>query len=190
MAIHVRVWTGSGTARVTDMTNAGKRGKKCSVLCVHGVASSYHWSGPAEKMAASYTDNLVRLADEFDRAERFEDLQVLMFRLMVAARSDGVPEGLLKLHEEEVRGVDAPKEPLTAGIPGVWSGGADEGGVSLSALNDVNEWREVSHRMTDARAYDLAKKVWGKVKEAASCHEAASILRDGGVRLHGWCGMD
>ena len=29
MPIHVQIWTGASSARVTDMTNAGKRGKTC-----------------------------------------------------------------------------------------------------------------------------------------------------------------
>ena len=37
MAIHVQVWTGSGTARITDMTNAGKRGKTCRRLRFSGA---------------------------------------------------------------------------------------------------------------------------------------------------------
>jgi hypothetical protein len=92
--------------------------------------------------------------------------------------------------ELTVRGVDAPKEPLQAGVEGKWSAGADESGVSLSQLDDVNEWREITHGQMPARAYELARKVWDRVKAARTRIEASDIPTAASCKLHGYCGLN
>jgi hypothetical protein len=186
--VHVQTWVGSAT--VTDMTNAGKTGKRCRVLRVSG-ASWDEWAGDdVQKLAARLTRQIIRLLNELDTANCFAMVRDRLTELVDEARADGVPEGYLSIHDEEIRGIDAPRPVLTAGVEGVWSGSVDEGGVSLHALDDVNQWRECTHGQTGAAAYKIASAVWGRVKEAKTLHEASSILRDAGCRLHGWCGLD
>jgi hypothetical protein len=192
MAIHVQTWSGSGSFRITDMAFAGRRGKKCRTLRVSGT----HYAFPGEWKAAladQYTREAYALAERL--ADDAPDLDFGQAREMVAglvreAHEQGVPEGYLSLYEEEIRGVDAPRPELAAGVEGKWSASADEEGVRLHALDDVNDWTEISHDQSPARAYELARKVWHKVKACASLRGASSVLCDAGVRLHGFCGMD
>ncbi len=168
--IHVQTWESGCSGRITDMTNAGKRGKRCRVI-------RFANRGDTATCSIFYEIKALPLSLSFDTAAE-------MLREMVA-RVDGVT-----LDEELIRGIDAPVTPLSAGVAGKWAGHADQTGISLSALDDINEWREVTIRQTGPAAYAIARKVWERVKTAATVYEAGRILREAGASLHGYCGMD
>jgi hypothetical protein len=195
MAIHIQVWSGSCTARITDLRHAYRRGKTCRVLRVSGVPWD-PWSVNGDKVkeaAVSYTRYQMANFGEggFHPDGDFDVARAAVLNVIDQARKEGVPEGYLACFDETIRGIDAPREKLVAGVPGKWSGSADETGVCLLALDDVNEWAEVTHpSQTDSRAYDLARKVWHRVQQAATLHEAADLLREAGCRLHGYCRLD
>lgn len=187
MTIHVRVWTGAGSARVVEMTNAGKRGKMCRMVRFSG------WSPCGGDETAQRSSRLCADVLHFltvtVNAESNYDLVADGIRQFV--RAAALPEGMASVHDEEIRGIDAPREPLRAGIEGLWSASADEEGVHLRDLKDVNEWTEItSSKQTNAKAYELAVKVWDRVKEAKTRYEASTILHDAGCKLHGFCGLD
>jgi hypothetical protein len=188
--VHIRTWTGSGVATVFDMTNAGKRGKMCRVIRFSGWGNSAMSDTPEGKASdfsrgVCHWLNALPLSVPFDviRAEmgaKFEEFR----------RTAGNPFGI-EIHDEEARGVDAPKPPLTAGVPGKWSAPADEDGVSIHALDDVNEWTEITSSSQHKNvAYQKAAKVWDRVRKAKDRHEAHAILTAAGCKLHGFCGRD
>jgi hypothetical protein len=195
MATHTRTWIGSGQITLTDTTNAGKRGKVCRTLRVSGVA----WGGFAYRLNCDGYDAARQCMEElaatlptgFSGAD-FDDLAGLVLFAVAKARAAGANSALIEAHEGTVRGVDAPREPLTAGVEGKWVASASEEGVTLRQLDDVNLWTEItpSSRQTAARAYELARKVWDRVKAAATRRDASVILSAAGVKLHGFCGMD
>jgi hypothetical protein len=199
--IHVQVWCGSACARITDMTNAGKRGKLCETLRFSGAPWS-HGShlNPLQQLALDHTSAIVAflrlMAPQAENGGELVDFAFSAVRdslraKVATARTHGVPEGYVALYEESIKGIKAPRQVLTAGVAGVWGGHADEDGISLSDLKDPNMWREITHHdQSRARAYEIAAKVWPQVQQAKTLHDAAEILRAAGARLHGYCGMD
>jgi hypothetical protein len=192
MAIHVHVWKGSGSARVTDMSEAGRRGRKGRVLRVSGDGRDGcdARGNPVAVAAVEATRQILAFLERCDRGVSFAEACGTVEGLVALARGAGVPEGLLMTYREEIRAIDAPRPLLTAGVEGKWSAGADEDGIHLADLADVNEWREITFGQTKARAYDIARKVWDRVCQAKTLHEASRILTDVGAKLHGYCGLD
>ena len=183
---HVRTWSGARSALVTDMTNAGKRGKTCRQLHVAEPWRHYSSGQTLPQGWGDWLDLFSRLEalEKGTGEESYEDIA-----LLVRAACAGCPE--IKHDEREVRGVDAPRPLLTAGLEGVWSGSADEGGIHLRDLVDRNnEPTAITHDQTNARAYELARKVWDGVKLARTMGEASDILSAAGCRLHYFCAVD
>ena len=77
-------------------------------------------------------------------------------------------------------------------MTGVWSGEADEDGITMCDLKDrYNGWTEITPSgQSKARAYELAAKVWPHVQAAGTLADARDILRNAGCSLHGYCSMD
>lgn len=182
--IHVRTWTGSGTGRVTEMRNAGKAGKTCRALRVLGTS----YTGPGYAGAQQATCSLMALLEAADPAESFDSIAARL-RAIVAGLT-GSEAIAVTIEEETIKGIDAPRALLTAGVPGEWSAKADEDGICLRDLRDVNEWTEITHRQTKAAAYTIAARAWPAVLTATTRGQASDILRTAGARLHGYCAMD
>jgi hypothetical protein len=187
--IHVRTWAMSGSARIVCMANAGLRGKRCRVLRLSGWLVSAPMSDEA-RLASDWTRRLLDLIDKLGPADPFEMARDRLLELLEQARAEGVRSGVLDLYDETIRGVDAPRPRLTAGVAGVWSASADEDGVCLRSLNDPNEWTEITHDQTGAAAYAAAAKVWEQMQHAKTRREASDMLHAAGCRLHGFCAMD
>jgi hypothetical protein len=189
MPIHVQIWTGARNARVTDMTNAGKRGKTCRLLRFSGC--SWFFNNPISTLAAECTDEvfgrLEGLAPDCDWEKAVE----IVRNVVDACRAAGVPEHFVACYDDETcKGIDAPKPKLEAGND-KWLGWADSDGIHLRDLTDRNnEPCECTFKQTNAKAYTLAAKVWDKVKEAETMHGASEVLRAAGCKLHGWCAVD
>lgn len=188
MTINAQIWGGSGSVRIIDMTNAGKRGKTCRVFAVDGGATYTQNHDTAEWQA--YWDFCRVLTDLHgsDFASRGGvNLDVDFDTILAKAK-----ELNASIHEREaIRGIDAPKPELIAGIDGVWSASADEGGISMSDLTDQNNCpRQITFGQTNAAAYKLASKVWHKLADCKTMHEAGRVLSDAGCRLHYYCAMD
>lgn len=189
--LYVRIWSGSASCWVCDMTDAGKRGRKCRVLRITGSPSSYGYlNDPTAASAAQWTQEALYCAERLSTETSFDDARGQLQAIVANAHAAGVPVGHLQAYDEEIRAVDAPKPSLTAGVEGKWSAGADERGIRLHALDDVNEWTESTHGQAESRAYAIAAKVWPQVEQALTLYEAATILRQAGARLHGYCGLD
>ena len=191
MGIHVQVWTGSRSARVTDMENAGKRGKLCRMLRFSGSGLAYSDKlDDASKEAINYTNSILYYLEHEVGGIGYDEVRTKVLAFVAEARAKGVQEWALGVHDEEIKGIAAPREVLTAGVEGKWSASADEGGISMRQLDDPNEWSEITHRQTYARAYEIARKVWPDVQKAKTLRDAAEVLRGAGARLHGYCAMD
>lgn len=191
-AVHVKVYEDSAT--VTELANAGKVGKKCRVLRFRGSPSNWQWQDNAsagQKAAAIHTGRvLAMLSDPKSVADGFDTIRERVRDKVAVARGEGAELHSFNSYDEEIKGIDAPQPPLTHGVEGEWYVGADHNGISCGQ-HDVNQWRDVtSHRQTNAQAYRIAKKVWDKVKQAKTYHEATEILRAAGAKLHGYCGTD
>lgn len=171
--IHVRVWSGSMSARITEMQNAGKRGKTCRTLRLAG-----HYK-PDDEVRWFFQETLAKLSGE----ESLDDVA-----LMCRALKAGCPT--FEFYEETIRGIDAPREVLTANVEGKFFASADEDGVSLGDLTDrFNEPRAYS-RGSGSRAYGIAKKVWADVQAQATFYDAIRVLSGAGLDIHSYCGMD
>jgi hypothetical protein len=185
--IHVQTWTGSGSIRITDMTLAHKRGKRCRTIHCSGWMPD-SWEEP-HKTYRDTTLGLLRWAESIDRAASFDDVAAELRRQVTAA---ALPDHVVTISEEDIRAIDAPRPVLTAGVPGKWSASADESGVIIDEDADQNNMpcMITPHDQTKARAYELAAKVWDKVKLAATFSEAGDILGAAGCKLHYYCRMD
>jgi hypothetical protein len=174
--INVRVWSGSGSAFVVEMANAGKRGKTCRALRIS--TSAVYDRDPAYGEVRHFLSNLEGL----DGTQDFDDVVTMARAVKAEAPS-------FEFYLESVRGIDAPKAKLLARNE-KFSASADESGVHLADLTDhCNEPRALS-RGSASRAYDLAKKVWSRVELAETFHQAVEILESAGIDLHCYCGMD
>ncbi len=186
--VHVRTWSGSGSATITDMTNAGRRGKKCRQLRFTGWVNTGGRDTDAGKVSEA-TLCIVHEITLLDSGLGFDEFAAAV-RGLYAKYTDGLASrNLIGLNEDEIRGVDAPRPMLTAGVRGSWSASADEGGVSVHDIADVNQWTEAS-RGSAAKAYEAAAKVWPNVQNARTRREAVLVLEAAGLSLHGWCAMD
>lgn len=195
--IHVQIWHGAGNARVTDMTNAGKRGKTCQALRVMGHFGSYAQAEQANNYThelfhvLSQLPNFVDMFTPFTTDADFGVVREALQRVVVAARNAGVPEFAVDTHDETIKGIHAPVPVLSAGVAGKWAASADISGVRLRQLDDINEWCEITHHdQKGTRAYELAARVWLRVNACATLRDAAAVLREAGCKLHGYCGMD
>jgi hypothetical protein len=187
MKTHVKVWTGGPSLQLIDMTNAGKRGKKCRTI----RASGWYTSKPDLKTTANWSGHMVHWAEHVDTSKSFDELAEELVGIACAAYADGVDPHYLRVHEvEEIRGIDAPKVKLVASGPG-WSAQADENGIVINDDADQHNLPcEITHQQTNAAAYAIAAKVWDKVKQAKSFSEAGQILSGAGAKLHYYCRMD
>lgn len=199
--VHVKVWSGSRTARIIDMTNAGRIGKRCSTLRISGASwSASPFETDDQKAARLASESLIAqleaLGDHVNNGGQvldydFEAVVELVLRRVHAAHAAGSPESYLNAFGESIKGIHAPRPVLVAGVEGKWTASADENGISMRQLDDVNEWSQITrHGQTGPQAYKLAAKVWDRVKRCAKMGEAAEILRAAGCKLHGYCAMD
>lgn len=193
--IHIQIWSGTGSMRIVDMANASKRGKTCNAFCVRGEQPRWVSEDRTEQRAAMHYTRAIRLLVGGDEARgvrevKYEELLAQVQGLVAQARADGVNENWLSIHLETVRGIDAPKPRLEFSND-KFSACADEEGIHLSDLVDQNNLPAMcTFKQSGAKAYDIAAKVWDKVKTAKSMYDAGSILSGAGARLHSWCRMD
>ena len=191
--IHVKTWTGACNARITDMTNAGKRGKKCSVLRFKGALWGHGVGTPDQQHAKEVSTQIFYaiedLRDESPSCD-FATAAGIIETMIADARLQGIPESYIAVYREEIRGVDAPVEKLTAHGDG-WNALADENGITVNDTRDLyNEPCMITSRQKKSQAYRLARKVWDRVAKAISFHEVGDILREAGCNLHYFCRVD
>lgn len=187
--IHIQQWSGGPSARITDMTNAGKRGKVCRTFTWNG----FRWQGQRDDNPAWYDASDASLQAEVAirdlTADMNFDAAVAKVRSVMADNPAG--ESYVRTYEDTIKGIDAPRVKLLAGVADVWSGSADEDGVSLADLTDHhNEPREITSRQSKAEAYRLAAKVWPQVQACRTMSEAGRVLTAAGCKLHYYCAMD
>lgn len=190
--IHVQIWEAAGNGRITDMTNAGKRGKACHTLTIHGEGS--RWVDPKheeQRAAMEFTSQIFAIAKSFGAGADFSDVVTKIKQVAERAREAGVGENWLHYDDGSIRGVDAPKPKLTVDAP-FFSACADEAGIVLDDKKDANNQpcMITSSAQTKGAAYAIAAKVWGQVCQATTFSEAGRILSEAGARLHYYCRMD
>ena len=150
------------------MANAGKRGAVCNVLRV----SWNTFPGRADFALQN------RLGDELGwmigqpefAALSFEDAAAIVESDIAEAREAGVPGWAMYSDRDTIRGIDAPRVKLEHADPeGRWTITADETGISISDLTDMNNLpRMITSRQSKAQAYAIARKVWPQVVKAES----------------------
>lgn len=201
MTLHVDVPEHGHGFAITDMENAGKRGKRCRVLRFSGwrphvgcndstseAARSFTLCWEMQRFAQSVRDELAN-GDGVPGGATFDDVHAAARSLVDAAR---LPEHCARLYVDVIRGIDAPRPILTAGVEGKWSARADIGGVSVN--DDADRFNEpcviTRSEQTKASAYAIAAKVWDRVKAAATFGEAWAILTNAGWKGHYYCRVD
>lgn len=176
--INVRTWSGSQTACVTDMTNAGKRGKTCRTVHVS-------FAGFGQKDEDGYGEWLHAVntvIPSLDTAETsFDDVMTYLRALAAVAK--------VELRERTIRGVDAPKPVLMASGP-KFAASANEEGISIACLVDHNNLPKGYSRGSAARAYAIAAKVFPTLTPDMGMHAVASALSAAGADMHTYCAMD
>lgn len=179
--IHIKTFRGGGDATVIDMTQAHKRGKTCRRFRAIGAARTYDTD--ADRNA---TGAMLAAADALTDEATYDGAVAA-----IRAAAAGYGATLISFFEDTIRAVDAPLPRLVAGVDGVWSGSADETGISLADLTDrANEPRAITHNQSNRAAYARAAKCWPQVCAAKTMYEADRILTAAGCRLHGYCAMD
>lgn len=188
--IHVQIWKAAGNATVTDMTNAGKRGKRCDQISFIGRLYSDPSCAKAVKIStltSSALDYLRGLSSDtpFNIAADGVDAYVQ------DARKHGIEDWAVKSYKSVIRGIDAPRTKLTAGNE-KFNAFADQDGIHIYDLTDNINLPAIitAPRQTNAQAYSIAAKVWEKVKTATNFSEAQNILSAAGAKLHYYCQMD
>ncbi len=193
MSTYIKIWSGGGSVRFVDMEHAGKPGKTCRVLTIIGQRCGSFCDEEPYKGRLNATDSLFRDIITLTGEESKRDGVVIeksFDEVCALFRGPAVSAGL-DINEREIRGVDAPKPVLTAGIPGVWFGRLDNDGVHLRDLTDMhNEPTEITTRQSANTAYRKAEKVWPFVSAAQTMGQASALLRTAGCKLHYYCAMD
>lgn len=177
--INIKSWASAGNATITDMTNAGKRGKMCRRVRFAGECY-------AEGTDRSLTLEIVERLRELSESKIVKSFEEALSWLKFKIKGSG-----LKIYEEEIKGIRAPREELSFTLEGVWSISIDESGVSLADLADRNnEPRMITTRQSANTAYNKARKVWEEVKKAKTMSQAGNVLSEAGCQLHYYCAMD
>lgn len=177
--------------RITDMENAGKRGKVCRVIGFSGWRPTVGTSDAASDAARAFNlcCEMIRFAQSVSQEAAFEDIHAAARSLVDAA---GLPEHHGRLYVEEVRGIDAPRPRLTAGVEGKWSASADHRLVSVD--DHVDRYNEpcviTRHTQKPSAAYAIAAKVWDRVKACGTFSQAVDVLRSAGWHGHYYCRVD
>jgi hypothetical protein len=205
--IHVRNWTGDGSVTVTDMANAGKRGKVCQSFHFQG----FHYYGgsqdPAHKASergrldvAFYIARLVgkdpnAAIDDVVEAD-YAAVVAEISRMAAEAKAAGAYSWALNVRSDEIKGINAPKPKLVV-VSKKWSARADNDGIHIADLVDHNnEPRMITPSgQTNAKAYEIAAKVWPQVvalaaDENSTMYRAGDIFGAAGAKLHSYCAMD
>ena len=189
--IHVQTWSGSCTARITDMANAGKRGKTCRVLRFSGCPWPSGTGNDLQQRGRQATADILQAIEGFTPDRDFDMVAALLQAAIQKARNDGIPESHVAAYPEELKGIHAPVPRLTASGEG-WSASADESGISVN--DDADAYNMpcmiTPSGQTNNQSYKLAAKVWEQVKAATSFHDVGDILRAAGCKLHYYCRMD
>ena len=191
MSLHVEATEYGEWFRITDMTNAGKRGKRCRVLRFAGWRPHVGCDDRTSDAAKSHSlcFEMMRFTASVRPDASFDDVCAAARSLVSAA---GLPESYARLDVEEIRGVDAPRPRLVAGVDGKWSASADIRGVSIN--DDADRFNEpcviTRHTQKATAAYEIAARVWDRVKAAATFGEAWSILTNAGWKGHYYCRVD
>lgn len=176
--IHVRTWSGSQTVRVTDLTNAGKRGKTCRTI--HAS-----FSGRVGDDAAGYGEWLHATRETLPGLDvtetSFDDVCTYLRALSGLVALD--------LREETIRGVDAPLAPITASGT-KFAASASEDGITVSCRVDRANLPSALSRGSNAKAYAIAAKVFPTLADTMSFHEVVSALVAAGADMHSYCAMD
>ncbi len=144
-----------------------------------------------EEIARAHTLALVAIdwAAKLPADTAFEDASASLRELV--AKYQPLPDHAAQIYEELIRGVDAPRPVLTAGVEGKWTAKVDESGIFVSEDADrYNDPALCTHKQTGARAYQLAAQVWENVKACRSFSEVGNVLRSAGCSLHYWCRVD
>lgn len=193
MSTYIKIWSGGGSVRFVDMTNAGRVGKVCRDMTIYGQRYGTFCDKEPYKSLLNATDSLFadieHLAGEESKREGVV-IEKPFDEVCALFRERAVSAGL-NLNDRELKGVDAPKPVLTAGIPGVWSGRLDNDGVHLRDLTDMNnEPCMITIRQGHNTAYRKAAKVWALVCEAKTMRQASELLGAAGCNLHYYCAMD
>jgi hypothetical protein len=186
--LHVHVWKGSRTARVTDVANAGKRGKTCTQFVVMATCPD----GKSDEAHAKYNfcTGALHEIEELPRQMSLSELGIFMGKLVERAREAGLSERQFSVEMGQIKGIHAPRKPLSYVRDGEWFVEADENGIRMGQLNDPNEWRDITIRQSAARAYEIAEQVFPLVANQQSYSQMRDLFTRAGARLHGYCGMD
>jgi hypothetical protein len=100
--IHIQTWKSQPAAIITDMTNAGKRGKVCRV---------FYWEGFRSR-AANYSvadNNSLQTEIAIDNLKRTPGIGFDEACTLVRFSVSEYPCEFAKVSEREIRGVDAPR---------------------------------------------------------------------------------
>lgn len=176
--VAIKVWIGGPSAEVVELANAGKRGKTCRVL---RLSAFVPYGGQPSQFALwiGWGDLAAMGAESFDAIE-------------AKARSLANPADSREVVAlSEIRGVDAPRATLSAGVEGVWSASATADGITVADLSDRNnDPRWITSGQSKGAAYEKAAKVWASLSECKTAGEAAILLGRAGCKLHGYCAVD
>ncbi len=189
--LNIQTWSGSGSASITDMDNAGKRGKTCRVFQFRGWRNN--GGTPEADRANEFTALVIGiLVVEHDRPTLdFDGLHRLITSMVDTANREQPLAGGIAIYDETIRGVDAPVPVLTAGVAGLWSARADKDGLAITDDADkYNEPAMITTRQKHGQAYRLAAKVWTQVQGCATFSQVGDVLKVAGCKLHYYCRMD
>lgn len=181
--VHVQTWSGADNARITDMANAGKVGKRCAVFSFQGWRP--HGGEERHRRCSDATAAIMHYLDTA------EDTYAALLERVQALVAEADEPDWLRVTCDEIRGVDAPVPVLSYLLDGKFSVGADKDGIHLYDIEDrANEPACITHNQSPRVAYKIAKKMWPAVTAAASFSQAWNVLSDAGAALHYWCRMD
>ena len=115
--IHVQIYRAARNGRITDLTNAGKRGKTCRAIRFRGTDNPHLW-GRADDFAENVSAHTRGVIQFLDRAAAdpdytFDMVEAGLRVLVDGARAEGVSADLLDYSEETIRGIDAPLPPFS-----------------------------------------------------------------------------
>jgi len=189
MKIANMVESGAYYLNMTEMLNAGKRGKKCRYISIGFTTCPSLKTGNEDQFRTELMAKCGLAINEYGRKSSTASFDEIA--MMIKANAPKVGKYGLEIFEQEIRGIDAPVQPLTAGGRG-WRASATEEGVTVEDLLDTNNYPMsiTAHDQSKPESYRIAKKVWTWVERASSYSDAVRILRDSGIKIHSYCAMD
>lgn len=180
-----RIQVGHFGIHITEITNAGKRDKKCAKFSICGTSwnDDLAWASIGTTLSVAAQRNALT-ADAME-----EEIADAISK--VGSKCHGSESwGEVKSYRYELRGIDVPLEPIVIhnNVMYLQADGVDV--TVRNLLDQNNDPTTIITKRNDARRfYDYVSSHQASLSEL-TYHQVTSMMLDMGLKIHSYCAVD